>query len=270
MMRASRLVVRWAWMAAALAVCGEVQAQWTADGMEDARRRGKLLAGVKQDFPPFGYVNAEGDLVGFDVEIAAYLAKALFREAGRLEPVPVTSGSRIPFLYRGWIDLIVATLTVTDARSHVLQFSDPYFVSGSMLLVQEESAVSGLEDLGGRQVGVVKGSVQVEDLQQIAPDARQVRYDTVTQAVDALRRGEVDAVAQDDVLVLQLANQHEEEFKAVGPSFLPRPYAIAVRKGDVKFIQWVNRQLSAMENDGTYDALRSKYFGAIENELIEP
>src|SRR5512134_2375135 len=91
-------------------------------GLDDARSRGKLLVGVKTDFPPFGYMDAAGKPQGFDVDVARYLARALFEEEGRLELVPVTSGSRIPFLYSEWIDMIVATMTVTEDRKRVLDF----------------------------------------------------------------------------------------------------------------------------------------------------
>jgi ABC-type amino acid transport substrate-binding protein len=112
-------------------------------GLDDARSRGKLLVGVKTDFPPFGYLDAAGNPQGFDVDVARYLARALFEEEGRLELVPVTSGSRIPFLYSEWIDLIVATMTVTEDRRRVLDFSDPYFASASLLLVPGGSGSRG-------------------------------------------------------------------------------------------------------------------------------
>jgi ABC-type amino acid transport substrate-binding protein len=244
-------------------------AQLTTDGMEDARRRGALLVGVKNDFPPFGYVDDAGEWVGFDVDIAATLARALFGEPDRLRLIAVTSGGRIPFLYRGWIDIIIATMTVTDARRHVLEFSDPYFMSGSLLLVRNDSAISGLADLSGKDIAVVSGSVQVEDLEQIAPDARRKTFDSVSQAVAALRGGKVDAFAQDDVLILKLAKDHSD-LRFAGTSFLPRPYAIAVRKGDKTFIEWVNRQLAAMKADGTSDRIWDKHFGDIEENLIKP
>src|SRR5512145_3540499 len=91
----------------------------SAGGLDDARSRGKLLVGVKTDFPPFGYLDPSGKPAGFDVDVARYLAMALFEDEGRLETVPVTTGSRIPFLYSDWIDMIVATMTVTEERRQV-------------------------------------------------------------------------------------------------------------------------------------------------------
>src|SRR5512139_2601834 len=171
-------------LAGLLTLAGAGQA--AASGLEDARRRGKLLVGVKTDFPPFGFVDRAGAVQGFDVEVARYLARALFDEEGRLELVPVTSGSRIPFLYSEWIDIIVATMSVTEDRRQVLDFSEPYFVTGSLFLVVKESPVKGFEDLAGKSVAVIEGAVQEKDLQQVAPKAKQVKFAKVPEAVRAL------------------------------------------------------------------------------------
>jgi ABC-type amino acid transport substrate-binding protein len=240
-----------------------------AGGLDDARSRGKLVVGVKTDFPPFGYLDPSGKPQGFDVDVARYLAKALFEDEGRLELVPVTSGSRIPFLYSDWIDMIVATMTVTEDRKRVLDFSDPYFASSSLLLVPAGSPVRGIEDLSGKAVAVIEGSVQEKDLEQVAPGAKRVAFKNMDEAVAALRGKKVDALCQDDMLILALA-RGSRDLKAAGRPILPRPYAIAVRKGDVETLRWVNDKLSAMKKDGTYDRLKEKYFGVTAGKEGRP
>jgi ABC-type amino acid transport substrate-binding protein len=236
--------------------------QGVAGGREDAWQRGKLLVGVKSDFPPFGYVDESGVQRGFDVEIAQYLAKALFDDSGdRLELVPVTSGSRIPFLYNGWIDVIVASMTVTEERKRVLEFSDPYFHAGSLILVLKESPVSGLKNLATKRVGVLEGAVQQKDLDQIAPQAIRVEFATLGDAVEALKGKRVDALCTDDVAALFLA-QKDQELTTVGTPFNPHPYAIGVRKGDTEFLKWINKQLTKMKEDGTYERFWQKYLEA--------
>jgi ABC-type amino acid transport substrate-binding protein len=254
-------------LAAALVLAAVGQA--AADGLEDARRRGTLLAGVKTDFPPFGFIDQAGKVQGFDVAIAQALARALFGEDGRLEVVPVTSGSRIPFLYSEWIDLIVASMTITEERRQVLEFSDPYFVSRSLLLVRKDSPIQGLEDLAGKSVAIIEGAIQDRDLATVAPAARRVTFGTVPEAVRALKEKRVDAFCQDDVLVLTLAKENPDLRPAAKP-FLPRPYAIAARKGEQQFIRWVNEQLGRMKTDGTYDRLWQTYFGGLGELLVKP
>ncbi len=240
-----------------------------AGGLDDARSRGRLLVGVKTDAPPFGYLDPSGKPAGFDVDVARYLAKALFEEDGRLEAVPVTSGSRIPFLYSGWIDMIAATMSVTEERQRVLDFSRPYFVSASTLLVLPGSRIRGFRDLAGRRVAFVEGSVQEKDLAEAAPTAHRVPFKDVAEAVRALKSRKVDALCQDDAVVRALA-ANNRGFKAVGTPIRPRPYAIAVRKGDAATLRWIDEKLAAMKKDGTYDRLREKYFGAAPGTKGKP
>lgn len=240
-----------------------------ADGLEDARRRGRLLAGVKIDFPPFGSIDQTGEINGFDADLARRLGRALFEDETGAELVPVTSGGRIPLLYSGLIDVIVATMTITEDRRLVLEFSDPYFVTGSMLLVRKDSSIQGLQDLAGKSVAVVEGAVQQQDLPQMVPGVKLAAYKSLTEALMALRSSRVDALCQDDVAVLTEARR-SGDVKAVGNSFLPRPYAMAVRKGERKFLDWLNARLEAMKADGTLQELRRKHFGDMEADLLDP
>src|SRR5207247_8519655 len=94
---------------------------------------------------------------GFDVDGAHRFAQARFNDANQVELVAVTSGNRIPFLQSGKIDIIIATVTITDERRQVVEFSEPYFLSGSLLLVPRASTARGLEDEAGENVAGMKG-----------------------------------------------------------------------------------------------------------------
>ncbi len=231
-----------------------------AGGLDDARSRGKLLVGVRTDFPPFGTIDSRGKPAGYDIDVARNLAKALFEDENRLETVVVTAGSRIPFLYSEWIDMIIAAMTVTEERRQVLEFSDPYFLTSSLLLVPADSSLRGIADLDGKTVAVVEGSVQQQDLPRLAPGARLSVFKTVGAAARTLVDKAVDALAQDETVVRELAEKLPG-LKTAGKPFLPRPYAIAVRKGDTDTLRWINEKLAAMKRDGTLERLRRRYFG---------
>jgi ABC-type amino acid transport substrate-binding protein len=250
----------------ALALVGQATAGSTLD---EVKKRGKLIAGVKADFPPFGYVDSAGKNLGFDVDVAHLFAKALFNDENQVELVAVTSGNRIPFLQSEKIDIIIATVTVTEERKQVVEFSDPYFLSGSLLLVPKASPIKGVEDLAGKTVAVIQGAIQDKDIEQLAPKASRVKYGKVSEAVLAVKGGRADAFSQDDIVILTLAKDNPD-LKAVGKPFIPRPYGIAVRKGDPEFIKWVNGQLAKVKQDGTYDRLWKKYFGEVEANLVKP
>jgi ABC-type amino acid transport substrate-binding protein len=251
-------------------VCAWLGGGWTAaraDGLTDARRRGHLRVGVKTDFAPFGYEAPSGEILGFDVDLAQRLAKALFDDEAAVELVPVTSGSRIPLLYSDLIDVIIASMTVTGDRRRVLDFSQPYFMTGSLLLTLKGSPIRGVQDLAGRSVAVVAGAVQEKDLPVIAPEARLVTFENLPEALHALRGRKVEALCQDDIALLSEARV-DGNLSIVGQSFLPRPYAVAVRKGETKFLAWIDAQLRKMKQDGTLQQLRRKHFMEMEAELM--
>src|SRR5437773_5647993 len=253
-------------LALVLGATGWVEAQST---LEIVKKRGKLIAGVKTAFPPFGTIDAAGKNVGFDVDVAHRFAKALFNDENQVELVAVTSGNRIPFLQSGKIDIIIATVTITDERRQVVEFSNPYFMSGSRLLVPKTSTVRRLEDVEGKTVAVVQGAIQDRDVAELVPKANRIKFGKVSEAVLAVKGGRADAYAHDDVLVLTLVRENTD-LKAVGKPFMPRPYGIAVRKGDTDFIKWVNGELGKMKKDGMYDRLWKKYFADVESSLVKP
>lgn len=249
----------------ALALVGQA----AAGTLDEVKKRGKLIAGVKTDFPPFGYVDSSGKNLGFDVDVAHIFAKTLFDDENKVELVAVTSGNRIPFLQSGKIDIIIASVTVTDERRQVVEFSDPYFMSGGLLLVPKTSPIKGVEDLAGKTVAVIQGAIQDKDIEQLAPKADRVKFGKVSEAVLAVKGGRAEAFSQDDILILTLAKENPD-LKAVGKPFTPRPYGIAVRKGEMEFVKWVNDQLAKLKKDGTYDKLWKKYFGEVEANLFKP
>jgi putative glutamine transport system substrate-binding protein len=235
-------------------------AQAHAGALEEAKARGSLIVGVREDFPPLGYLDADGKHTGFEVDLARYLARQLLGDERKLRVTPAPPGSRITILHTGLADLLIAAVTVTEDRTSVFAFSEPYFLSGSLLLVPRNSAIQGLPDVKGKRVAVIEGSIQESGVERVAPEATRVKFWSVSEAVAALRAGKVDALAEDDILVLALAKQHPD-LAAVGKPFRPRPYAVAIRKGDPELLAWVNEQLRKAKTDGTLDMLWNKYFG---------
>lgn len=240
-----------------------------AGTLEEIKARDKLIVGVKSDFPPFGYVDASGKNLGFDVDIAHLFAKALLGDENKVELVAVSSANRIPFLQSNKIDIVIASMTITDERKQVVEFSDPYFLSGGLLLVKQDSAIKSVEDLNGKTVAVVQGAWEDKALEQLAPKAEHLKFAKVTEAVLALKGGRADAYSHDDVVILALAKENPD-LKPAGKPFMPQPYGIAVRKGQVEFNKWVNERLAAIHKDGTYDQLWKKHFSAIEDSLVKP
>jgi len=246
-----------------------VSPQAHAGVLEATKERGILVVGVREDFPPLGYLDANGKNTGFEVDLARYLARQLLGDESKLQLVPVLAANRITTLHSQSTDLLIAAVTATEDRTYVFAFSEPYFLSGTLLLVPRNSAIHDIGDVPGKRVAVLTGSIQEGSLQPVFPDAVRVRFWSVPEAIDALRAGRVDALAEDDVLVLALARQYPD-LTAVGKPFHPHPYAIAMPKGDKELVAWVNDQLQRAKADGTYNALWNEYFGQDEALLLRP
>jgi ABC-type amino acid transport substrate-binding protein len=251
-----------------------VAPQAHAGALEAAKARGTLVVGVRTDFPPLGYLDADGKNTGFEVDLARYLARQLLGDEGKLQLVPVNAGSRLTTILSGLADMLIASVSATEDRAAVFALSEPYFVSGTLLLVSLNSSIRDFGDLPGKRVAVLEGTIQEGAWEPVVrePVVRgviRVQLRNVAAAVAALRAGQVDALAEDDVLILALARQNPD-LAAVGKPFRPHPYAIAMRKGEGELRAWVNDQLQKAKADGTYDTLWNRYFGEAGTILLRP
>jgi polar amino acid transport system substrate-binding protein len=244
-------------------------AQVYAGVLEAAKGRGALVVGVREDFPPLGYLDADGKNTGFEVDLARYLARQLLGDEGKLQLVTVRAGDRLTAILSGSADLLIAAMTATEDRAAVIAFSEPYFLSGTLLLVPRNSSIQDLSDVPGKRVAVLEGSIQEGGLEPVIPEAIRVKFWTAGEAVAALRAGRVDAFAEDDILVVALAKQYPD-LVARGKPFRPHPYAVALPRGDGELRAWVNDQLRKAKADGTYDTLWHRYFGDTGAILLRP
>ncbi len=235
--------------------------------LEAIRARGVLRVGVKADAAPFGSQDASGRPVGFEIDIARLLTRVLFDDERRVELVTITTATRFEALQTGRVDLVIATVTATEERRTLVELSDPYFVSGALLLVRRPSPVQRLVDLTGQRVGVIRGSVHEQDVAELQSGAVLVPLASIDAAVEAVKTGAVAAFVYDDVVLLGLA-QRDAELRAAGQPLAPRPFAIAARKGEIGLIHWVDRWLAKMRRDGSYRDLWRRYFAPFEPRLV--
>ncbi|WP_433749818.1 transporter substrate-binding domain-containing protein [Paenibacillus amylolyticus] len=238
---------------------GDAEAKGT---IERIKERGKLIAGVKYDTKLFGLKDpASGNVEGFDIDIAKALAKQILGDETKVELKEVTSKTRIPMLQNGDIDIIIATMTITDKRKEQVDFSDVYFEAGQSLLVKNDSAITGLESLSGVKVLAVKGSTSAQNIREKAPDAEVLEFDNYQDAFTALKAGKGEALTTDNIILIGM-QQTDNSFQLVGGNFTSEPYGMAIRKGDTAFVEEVNKLLKSMKDSGEYDTLHEKWLGS--------
>jgi len=230
---------------------------------------GTLKVGTKYDQPLFG-VNTPDGVVGFDAEIAKYVAAELGFEVEFQEAV---SANREPFLENGTVDMVVATYTINEARDELIDFAGPYYVAGQDIMVPAGNPkdIKGIEDLNSADITTcsVEGSTSLDNLNELAPDAEVSTFDAYSKCADAMGQGRVDAVTTDNVILLGLVDASDGEFELVENPFTEEPYGIGVPEGSDLRCQ-VNDILQAMYDDGTWASIYDDTVGAVASITPDP
>jgi polar amino acid transport system substrate-binding protein len=212
------------------------------------QQQGHINVGVKCDYPPYGFIDANGNMVGYDNDIVHRLAQYAFGKPDAVQFQCVTSSNRIPFLTTGKIDLIAATMNWTAERAQVVAFTQPYFASGILLLVPTTSSIQDEKDTAGKVVSVLKGGTESIWYTQCMPNVQQLQFDSVAEALDALKAGRAVAFAEDDALLTGLAAK-DPTLKVVGHSVAISPWGMAVQLQNKPFLDWVNAAFTQMRQD---------------------
>lgn len=230
--------------------------------LDAIKAKGKLVVGVKNDTKLFGLKNTTtNEIEGFDVDIAKQIAKHILGDESKLELKEVTSKTRIPLLQNGDIDLIIATMTITEERKRQVDFSDVYFKAGQSLLVPKGSPITGVASLTkDKTVLAVKGSTSAKNIREKAPDANVLEFENYQDAFNALKAKKGDALTTDNAILLGM-QQQDPNFQLVGGNFTDEPYGIAVKKGSSDLLKAVNDTLAELKSSGEYDKIYKRWLG---------
>lgn len=233
-----------------------------ASVLDEIKSRGKVVVGVKFDTKLFGLKNPTGgEVEGFDIDIAKALAKEILGDEKKIELKEVTSKTRIPMLDNKEIDMIVATMTITEERKKQVEFSNVYFKAGQSLLVKKGSPIKSVADVKkGTKVLAVKGATSVANIKAKSPDATILEFDNYQDAFSALKAGQGDTLTTDNAILYGMMVQ-DKNFEVVGEPFTDEPYGIAIKKGETTLQAAVNDGLKKLESSGEYAKIYEKWIG---------
>ncbi|MEJ8304159.1 glutamate ABC transporter substrate-binding protein [Saccharibacillus sacchari] len=269
--RSSLLLAGLLSLTALLGACSTTGGGTTASGgtsgsaasqLDSIKERGTLVVGVKYDTKLFGLKDpASGDVEGFDIDMAHALAKSILGDESKVELKEVTSKTRIPMLNNGDIDMVIATMTITDERKKEVDFSDVYFQAGQSLLVKKGSPIAGIDDVtADTTVLASKGATSIANIEEKVPGVKVLQFDNYQDAFNALKAGQGDALTTDDAILYGMAAQ-DPNFEVVGEPFSDEPYGIAMKKGETALVEAVNKGLGDMKADGSYNEIYKKWIG---------
>lgn len=249
-----------------MTACGSSKALSKQDVLKVDTKANTITWGVKADTKLFGLMNIKTSIdQGFEVDIAKALTKEILGKDGKAVFVPITSSTRVPLLRNGNIDAIIATMTITPERAKQVDFTRSYFNAGQSILVKKGSSIKNVKDLNkkGKVVIGVVGSNSVQNIGKFAPKAKLLQMSDYAQALTALKSGQGDALTTDNGILYGMSADNPG-YVVVGGSFTHEPYGIAVNQGQTNFKNRINKALTAIEKDGTYNKILMKWFGNVQ------
>ena len=219
----------------------------------------KIVFGSDATFPPMEFVDAQKNVVGFDIDMINAVAKAGGFEAS----VKNTAWDGIfAGLTAGDYDAVLSSVTITEERKGTMDFSTPYVNAGQVIIVPKATTnVSKPDDLVGKKVGVQIGTTGDIAVAKIAKVTKKT-YDEIGLAVEDLSIGRLDAVVVDSPIAANYVLQNDKykaKLQIVGAPFTEEFYGVAVKKGNSKVLDLVNKGLAAIQKDGTLDKLKAKW-----------
>jgi polar amino acid transport system substrate-binding protein len=239
--------------------------------MAKIRARGYLIAGVDQSTYHFGYRDPfDGQLEGFDIDMARAITTAIFGNPDRVRFVVVPDAQRIPAVESGAVDIVAHTMTMTCARWQQVDFSTVYFTAEQRVLVLRNSPYGNLADVL-LYLGKVCATTSSTSLAKIRSTAYQlvgigsgslsVPVTDWTDCLVLLQEGAVSAISTDNSILAGLAAQ-DPYTKIVGPSVSAEPYGLAISSQHPDFVRFVNAVLAQMRSDGQWAALYKRWIGS--------
>jgi polar amino acid transport system substrate-binding protein len=231
--------------------------------MARIQRAGRLVVGVDQNNFRFGYRDPKtGNLVGFEIDLARELAKAIFGSSDKVLFRAITTADREKAIMEGRVDIVIRSMTMNCDRWERINFSTEYFSAGQAIMVARDSPIKGIKDLAGKKVCAATGSTSIRNIVAKIPDALPVSANDALDCLVLLQQLQVDAVSTDDAILAGFREQ-DKGTKILSDRFTEEPYGMAMKKESVDLARFVNGVLDRVRTDGTWTRLYKAWLSAL-------
>ena len=219
----------------------------------------KIVVATDATWPPMEYIDADRNIVGFDID----MLKAAGKEGGfEVEFVNQLWDGIFAGLAAGKYDAIISSITITDERKQTMDFTIPYVKCGQILVVKKENnSITKLSQLEGKKVGVqisTTGALEVRKYNKITLK----EYDEIGLAIEDLANDKIDAVVCDNPIAANYVLQNQKYkpiLKMAGDIFTSEQYGIAINKGNTEVLELINNGLKKVQEKGTDKELEIKW-----------
>ena len=231
------------------------------NSLQKVKDAGKLVLGLDDTFAPMGFRDENGEVVGFDIDLAKEVANRL---GVALEIKPIEWSSSILSLNKGDVDVLWNGVTINEARKQQINFSKPY-LNNKLVIVKaiDDNTINSKDDLTGKVLGVQVGSNdEALTADPSSKNAKEIRrYDVNVNAFLDLQAKRIDAVVIDEVAAQYYISEKKAPFVVVDNSPLTEElYGIGFRKSDAQLLAEVDKILDEMRADGTAAKISEKWF----------
>ena len=244
--------------------------------MKEIQDSGKIKIGYRQSLPPMSFLNKDGIPSGYSVDLCNSIAEEVKDKIGKdvdIEYVPVTSEDRFEALTSKKIDILCGSTTITLARRELVDFTNLTFVTGGAYLVFRKHKIK--DNFDGKKIGVEKYTRTAEALAKLfdEPESKVeiVLLNSKEEGLSALKKGEIDMLSADQVVLIGLALKEENpgEFRLLSDIFSYDPIALAVRRNDADFRLIADRTLSDLYETEQIKTIYKKWFSEFYPSMPE-
>lgn len=208
---------------------GSISAPVGAAELSEIRDRGYLIVGVKDNLRPLGFKADQGELQGFEIDLARQLATDLLGDEAEVVFKPLLNQDRLNALLNDEVDVLIARMSITDARARLVDFSRPYYVDGTAFITRD-STIQTLRDLRQQSVAVLTGSDTIPTVRSLLPSVQLRGVESYAAAKELLESGQVVAFAADATVLTGWA-QEDPNYHVISTLISAEALAIAMPKG---------------------------------------
>jgi len=243
--------------------------------LEEILKRGELRVGMEAGYQPFEMQDEKGNIVGFDVDIAYEMGKAIFGEGGekKVKLINTAWEGIIPALMTHKFDIIMSGMTVLQSRNLKINFCNPVYYIGQCLLIHKKNVIKykSYKDLNKKGVIITSklGVTGAFTAEKLMPKATLRLFKTEAEPALQVANGLADAFIYDEPQVRVFAAMYKKDTVGLFTPLTYEPLAWAIRKGDPDFLNWLNNFLAQIRGDGRWEQIKQKWFVDYVEELAK-
>jgi ABC-type amino acid transport substrate-binding protein len=214
-----------------------------------------LIIGVDSTYPPFEYIE-QGEMIGFDVDLANEIAKRIGKQI-KLESIQWDTDFKS--LREGAIDLIISAVPYNPEKDAIVDFSKPYFSMKYLLVSLSGSEINVKDDLVGKKVGILEAGAESLDPEYMA-DFEVVKYKEILELLDGLKVQDVSVILLSLPVAINLLKENSDSYNVLDETISSQEFVIVYRKGS-QLKGMIDTAIDGTKLDGTYDTIYNKWFG---------